>query len=77
MQWNSIIIALIASVPPTLMGLAAVIVAMRSHKRSHKLVNSRMDELLKTAIALATAKEKARSYRNKKQSHRNKKRGID
>lgn len=48
---DAVTIALIVAIPPTLAGLAAVIVAVRTRHKIADLtvhINSRMDQLLKT-----------------------------
>lgn len=50
-DWQTVIIASIAAVPPTIAACAAFIQAWKTHKS----VNSRMDELLKAATEAATA----------------------
>lgn len=50
-DWQTVIIAGIAAVPPTLMASAALWQAIKTHKS----VNSRMDELLKAATEAARA----------------------
>jgi hypothetical protein len=53
-----IVIALIASVPPTLAAVAAVIVALRGNAKLadvHLQINSRMDELLRVSNKAARA----------------------
>lgn len=62
MNWESIITAIITSVPPTIVAAAAYIQA----KRTHQAVNSRMTELLllarQEAGAQATLDEKAAQH---------------
>ncbi len=50
-DWQTVIIAAIAAIPGALIGAAALIQAIRTHKA----VNSRMDTLLKLATDKATA----------------------
>ncbi len=65
MNWDAIIIACVTAVPPTLVALAAFIQAMKTHKA----VNSRMDELLNVARQAAhsqgTLEEKAAEQQRK------------
>lgn len=55
MNFEVIIIAVIAAVPPTVVAYAAVL----SYRKTHDLVNSRMTELLEITRQLATSKATA------------------
>jgi hypothetical protein len=56
MDWNSIVIASILTIPPTLMGLATLIQGIRTHKT----FNSKMDAMLElTEKAAFAAGQKA------------------
>lgn len=58
MDKSAILIALIVAIPPTLAGVAAVIVALRAKAKTeeiHLLVNSKMTELLELTAKASRA----------------------
>ena len=58
---NEIIIALIITIPPTITSLVAVYLAVKSNKaikEVHLVMNSRLDQLLKSSNAEARAEGK-------------------
>lgn len=72
MNWDTIILAIISSGPPTLLALAALIQATKAKNQSletHQAVNSRMSELLelarKEAASQATLDEKDAEHARK------------
>jgi len=61
MNWDSIIIAVIASIPPTIVGIATLIQGLRTHAT----FNSKMDAMLRlTETAAFAAGEKAEKTKN-------------
>lgn len=62
MDADSITVAVIISIPPTLVGIAALIASIKNGTRVtqlHTQINSRMDQLLKTEKGLSQATGKA------------------
>lgn len=59
---DAVMIAFIAAVPPTMVGVAALVVAMRSKEKLTELhfqINSRMDQLLEKSGALQRSEGRA------------------
>jgi hypothetical protein len=58
---EAVTIALIAATPPTLMGGAALLVALKTKvkvQEVHLSINSRMDQLVKASVAVGAQEER-------------------